>query len=220
MVQIINLLLERENTGSNADLLQYLAWKGSARRLKINSSQVNIFMIRELRELFPGSNFILTMRHPLEWLRSMLDDSLRQETSDHWHRFRDFRFGSKENLPNEEAALAEAGLYSLTGYLTYSRTAIILSRLNIGQDPILILRTEDLLRRSKEVAEFCGIDWFVPEESKAHAYVNPTRFGLLKKIDQEYLVEKTEEICGDLLREFYPERDTRQLLEELNARDR
>lgn len=217
--RLINLILEREWRGSNCGLLRFLVRQDRTRRLKINSSQINIFIIPELRELFPGSRFILTMRHPLEWLRSMMDDSLRRDAADHWHRFRDFRFGSRDNLPPEETVLAQASLYSLSGYLNYWRTAIDLSRHAIGAEPLLILRTQDLLGRAHEIAEFCGSDGFVPQAYKSHAFANPERFGLLEQIDADYLVEMTEAVCGELLREFYPECDTREVLAELVSRD-
>ena len=163
---LIKLLLDRKEGGSNAAILRFLAKQDSARRLKINSSHINVFLVQELRELFPGSHYVLTMRHPLEWLRSKLDDSLRRDTSEHWHRFRDFRFGAKDKLPGPEQPLAEAGLYSLGGYLAYWKTAITLPIEQIGSERLLIVRTQDLHSRAQEIAEFCDIERFKPDPRK------------------------------------------------------
>lgn len=215
---LIRLHLDRVSTSDDSEVRRFLIERDQRRRLKIDASQVNIYLIEDIEALFPNSRFILTVRPPLEWLRSMLDDSLRRAASPTWLAFRDYRFGSKDHLPPEEEPLRARGLYSLAGYLSYWRNAIERTRC-IPDERLIVLETSELASRSLDVAQFCGIEGFIPKPGKAHAFANPTRFGVLNELDFDYLVATAERICGDMSRDLFPNRSIAQSAAAIRDKD-
>jgi len=146
----------------------------------------------------------------------MVDDSLRRETSNTWHRFRDYRFGEKASA-NEEDALQARGLYSLEGYLHYWNDAINRVTKRIEPDRLLIVRTDEISSKVAQIAHFCGIsaDGVTPEETRS--FVNPTRFGVLGELDPGYLTDKTEKFCGDNSRQLFPDCSIEYAVRKLRA---
>lgn len=202
--KLINLHLQRDATGNDRSLRRYLRVRDLLRNLKIDSSQLNIYLIDDLEQLFPESLYILTIRPPLDWLRSMVDDSLRRETSETWLRFRDYRFGPKASLP-QELPLKSRGLYSLDGYLKYWSASIEAVTRRIAPERLLIIRTNSISAQAGRIAAFCGIPADGVNQDKTRSFVNPERFGVLGELDPAYLIAATEKRCGSFSRRLFPE---------------
>jgi hypothetical protein len=202
---LIKLHLDRVETGDSTKLHQYILARDWRRNLKIDASQVNIYLMDDIEALFPDSLYILTVRPPLSWLRSMLDDSLRRGTSDTWIRFRDYRFGPATGHPAEEIALAEKGLHTLDGYLRYWRFAVEEALSKIPSNRCLIVPTYEISTRHEEIARFCGIEDSRKPPATAHEFRNPRRFGVLDALSDGYLIDKVERIAGDTARAVFPD---------------
>lgn len=201
--ELIRLMLDRPAGGSEA-LIERLRTRDAQRGLKIDASQVNIYLIEELERLFPDSRYILTLRTPLHWLRSFVDDSLGRDVSDTWMQFRDFRFGTTSGHPPEEAPLAGRGLYTLGGYLNYWRDAIERTTTAIPPERLLIVQTEEIGARVEEIAAFCGFSLKGRKPQTTHAFRTPHRFGVLEEIDRDYLLATSEAIVGETARRVLP----------------
>lgn len=141
------------------------------------------------------------------WLRSMLDDSLRRETSATWMRFRDYRFRQEGAFPAAERVLQEHGLFALEGYLRYWRDSIALVIDQVPENRLLTVHTPDLSKRSAEIAAFAGIPGGAAVMERTHAFRNPSRFGLLQDIPADHLAEVTNRICGSVLQRVLPTYD-------------
>ena len=216
---LIDLFLDRERTGKAAPLIEFMRDRQRAHPLKVNASQINIYLLEEICTLFPDARFVLTMRHPLDWLRSILDDSLRRDIGTSWQRFRNFRFGKPAQPGGADDALARAGLYTLEGYLRYWADAMRIPVERLASRNLMIVQTEDLHARSEEIATFCGIDNYRPDEAATHAFANPHRFGLVGKLDRSHVLGTLKAVCGDLLLQYYPGVDARERLEDVIRRD-
>ncbi len=121
---LIELHLEREVSCECQDIRAFLRERDQHLQLKVDVSQVNIYLLDDLETLFPESLYILTVRHPITWLRSIIDDSLRRGTTETWMRFRHYIFGYPSGFCAHERILEDNGLFTLRGYLTYWRDAI------------------------------------------------------------------------------------------------
>lgn len=206
--RLIRRLLEY---GPGSDRLRrFLKWRDLWRGLQIDASQVNIYLIEDLRALFPESRFILTVRSPAPWLRSIIDDSLRRETSPNWwtsptwHRFRDYRFGAKAEATGPEAVLGEHGVYTIDGYLAYWAFAITTVTRQVPPAQLMIVRTEDIGARAPEIATFAGVPDPDRLPERTHAFHNADRSGLLDRIPRAHLKERLEAIVGAVARETLP----------------
>ena len=171
--KLISLHLDSVDSGDRRALRRFLRWRDATRKLKIDASQVNVYLIDDLLELWPDSRFVLTVRPPMTWLRSIVDDSLRRDTGQIWKRFREYRFATPGPLPPEEKALSNRGLFSLSGYLGYWADSITRVTDRVPAEQVLVLSTDSLHERSAEIADFCGIadpnPWMVRQEIRGWA---------------------------------------------------
>lgn len=215
--RIIRLYLDQIESGNKKRLHRFLRLRDLWRSLKIDASQINVYLIDDLEKLFPGSRYVLTVRPPIEWLRSIVDDSLRRTTNETWMKFRIYRFGGFD-CSEHEKALTERGLFPLSGYLSYWRDAVERVVNRVPPSRMIVVRTSDLLPRSDEIAEFCGIERCRVSPEKARSYVNPTRSGVLQQVDIGYLSDLAERICGDLSASLFPDRPIAGTISELQGK--
>ena len=182
--RLIELWLDSRETGEDGRLRRFLRRRDLKRGLKIDASQVNIYLLEHLKVLFPDSRYVLTVREPRAWLRSIIDDSLRRTVSPVWMRFREVRFGQPRFAP-QDAPLQERGLFPLRGYLDYWRHSIEAVVHDVAPDRLLVVRTEDLDRRRHEIADFCGLA--SAEAQSLHSFANPARYGVLEEIAPDHV---------------------------------
>jgi Sulfotransferase domain len=187
-------------------LNRYLLRRDRRLWLEVDSSQLNVFLLRNLVELFPAAKFILTIRNPYSWLDSFINHQLAHGGTDKWIQMRNFRFRPDiYTHQQEELILKENGLYTLDGYLSYwgyhNRTVID----TIPEDRLLIVRTDKITENVEEIAAFVGIPSSKLRKESSHAFKAKAKFGLLDQIAKEYLEHKVNEHCGDLVAQFFPE---------------
>jgi len=202
--RLIALLLAAEASGERQALRRFLRWRDRFRRLTVDASQVNLYLIGDLEALFPGSRYVQSVRPPAAWLRSMVDDSLRREVSPVWMRFRDFRFGPPGGHGPGEEPLAAAGLHRLDGYLGYWTLAATRPQELIPSDRLLTVATADIGPRAAEIAAFARLPGAGAPPAVTHAFRNDTRSGLCERMDQEFLAERIEAVCGAAARALFP----------------
>ncbi|WP_143104199.1 sulfotransferase [Poseidonocella sedimentorum] len=201
--RLIPRILHKAETGDGAPLNRVLRLRDALRGLKIDSSSVNAYLIDELLALFPDSRFILTVRAPGLWLRSMVDHSVLHDPTEAWKRFRTWRFGPRSGHPPEEAALAAAGLYPISAYLGYWQQSVGAALDKVPPAQLLILRTEEIGPRAAEIAAFCGLEPG-PAPKTTHAYATRVRSGLLDGLEDSYLEGLLERETGPLARRALP----------------
>ncbi len=178
--------------------------------LEVDSSQLNVFFINELVTLFPDAKFILTIRNPYSWLDSFINHQLSREASHNWIKLRNFRFRPDvHSHAKEESILKDRGLYALDGYLSYweyhNRT--VLDAVPIGR--LLVVRTDEITRNAENIGRFVGGSSSNLDVEKSHSFKAKRKFGVVDQIDQMYLDEKIMEHCGDLMKKFFPEIQSR-----------
>ncbi|MCV3273783.1 sulfotransferase [Roseobacter sinensis] len=202
--RLIGHILHKAETQDAGPLHRCLQWRDRIRNLKIDSSSVNAYLIDDLLTLFPDSRFILTVRSPGVWLRSMLDHSALRDPTDAWKRFRAYRFGPRSGHPPQEAHLNEAGFYPIAAYLGYWHQSVSAALDRVSDGQLLVLRTEEIGPRAQEIAEFCGLG-ALPTPDRTHSYANRFRSGALDGIEDAYLIDMLETHLGPLARRVLPD---------------
>lgn len=193
---LISLHLSRVASGNNNTLRHALHQRDRQARLHIDASQVNIYLIDDLEALFQDCRYVLTVRAPHAWLRSIVDDSLRRTTSDTWMRFRAYRFGGKEPT-RFDGPLTDRGLFPLSGYLGYWADSIDRAMTRIDDNRLFIVKTEQIGARAQDLAAFCRVNSATPDTRPA--FVNRTRFGVVDEIDPDYLASTINTQCSPLI---------------------
>jgi hypothetical protein len=205
--KVIDIILDIA-TGrvDDAELGRYLLKRDRRLWLDIDSSQLNFFLLSKLVELFPDAKFILTIRDPYSWLDSFVNHQLARKASDKWFKLRDLRFRPDIYIhQQQELILKEKGLYTLDGYLSYWRYHNLSVIDTVPKDRLFIVRTDKITEQAEEVAVFASISRSNLRIDKSHVFKAMAKFGLLDKIDQEYLECKVKEHCGNLMAQFFPE---------------
>ncbi|WP_421857108.1 hypothetical protein [Oricola sp.] len=172
--------------------------------LAIDASQLNIHLIEDLEYLFEANRYILTVRRPLSWLRSFVDDSLRRDVTDIVMRYRRYRFGAPDGHAPAERVLADHGLHTVSGYLRFWQCAVEFVLAVAPPERLIIVETDQIANRVGEIARFVGLDDIAPHLSAPHAHANYQRSGVVERIDRDFLIEQCEEICGDTARLVMP----------------
>ncbi|SHH18123.1 hypothetical protein SAMN05444003_2346 [Cognatiyoonia sediminum] len=211
--RIIKAYLKANLSRDTSGLLRLLRTRDRIRNLKIDSSSVNVYVLKEILELFPDSKFILTVREPTIWLRSMLDHSMARPVSPTWQEFRTYRFGERAGHPVEEQALEQAGMYPVARYLDYWSYSVAMALDQTPQDRLLVVPTNDLGKRVAEIAAFCDLDSENTSPTSTHSYPNHFRSNLLQTLPAGYLEKLVEREVGDLARRIWPEWDPKQATE-------
>lgn len=185
---------------STAALERYLLEADRRLKLEVNVSLLNYFVLSSLLELFGEARFILTVRPPLEWLDSMINQQLGRPAPPHWRQLRDLRFAVPGGFPAAERALESRGLYPLEGYLGYwarHNREVVLS---VPPDRLLVIETRRLGPWAGRLAAFVGVPEASLDTRGLHAYTAARRYDVLSQIEPAYLGETAERLCGDVAR--------------------
>ena len=172
--------------------------------LDVNSSQLNVYILDHLLELFPGSRFLLTIRPPREWLDSLIDHCINYEAAEQWKEFRDMRFGGKaRRAGREEKPLQRHGLYSLEGYFSYWRWHNERVLTTVPKNRLKIVQTSEIGRSAVDIARFGGFSDESLLIEKTHEFKATKKHYVLSEIDPDYLNAQISEYCGPLADENF-----------------
>jgi hypothetical protein len=70
---------------------------------------------------------------------------------------------------------------------------------------LLVVRTDQINHNIEQLASFAGIKDCRRMNSKAHSFPAKAKFGLLSKIDHNYLNTLVNRHCRDLLKMYFPD---------------
>jgi hypothetical protein len=174
-------------------------------RLELDSSQLNYFLLDSLVSEFPNAKFILTIRDCYSWLDSCINHQLSRNCYPNWQRLRDFRFDSNSEYKEEERILAQHGLYTLDGYLSYwaEHNREVLT--TVPKEKLLVVRTHEIPQEIEKIADFLSISLDKLNLSKAHSFKAKNHFNILSEIDKQFIDNKVNLHCKSLMDEFFPE---------------
>jgi hypothetical protein len=207
--ETIRMLKQRKKGAlSHSELVGKIRDRDRRRRLESESAHFLAHFCDVLAEAFPEAKFILTVREPRSWLRSMIDQCvnrprsayLRDENVRHWATLRDLYFGARPTThPPSEKVLAEHDLHAIEDYLSYwtlhNRTVLDA----VPLERLLIVRTRDLSASLDRIATFVGVSSHVLSQERSHSYKAPEKHGLLDKIDEHCVREKIVEHCSGIM---------------------
>jgi hypothetical protein len=184
---------------STEDTERYLIESDKRLKLEMNSSLLNYFVLPSLVKLFDEARFILTVRPPLQWLESMINQQLGMPCPIRWQRLRDLRFGDMARFPDREYALERRGLYTLDGYLSHwaRHNRDVLKQ--VPADRLLVVETNHLASSLERIAGFVGVPVSTLDSSNAHTFKTKQRFDVLSELDRGYLEETVERKCRDVI---------------------
>lgn len=192
---------------TNREIRDWILKRDRELALEVDSSWINVVILELLAEAFPDARFVLTIRDCYSWLNSECRRVLRTpSTNPDRVKIREHVYGADRAVyAPEEQLLKESGLYSLDCYL--SRWAAHNDKVlaTIPPERLLVVRTDQIIPRACEIADFAGLPRYAVQLAQAHGNQNPVKRMLIKEIDRTFLEAKVKQHCRPLMNRFFPE---------------
>lgn len=201
-LDLIRLILagDRRTSQQRKD---YLQSRQLHMRLRLEATHMLVFVLEDLLNSFPTSQFILTVREPGSWLDSMINQQLGTEASQEWLRFRDHRFADPVHRHHPAArVLEDHGLYPLDSYLAYWawHNARVLQL--VPKERLIVVRTPDIATSGPRIAEFLEMDPAQMVGRTAHAFQAVARHDIVSRIDPDYLADRIAANCEAVIQQI------------------
>lgn len=170
-----------------------------------------------LAELFPNAKFVLTIRDPESWCRSMLRHIIKNRTKlgyHYWepvlrHWFTDqpeatsdkaeaYWPHAQHEFPTEESSLKNQDLYPLKGLLDYWQQSNVQAIETIPEERLLILDTKKLSESIEQLAMFLNLEVQRLRAAKSHLHASLSSSDPLAALDSGLL----KHVCEPYQRQF------------------
>lgn len=204
-------------------------WKRDRRdrreRFECESNALLAYFVEELKELFPKAVFICTVRAPYPWLRSAIDQHINVSVDDHGIlnartlRPKLYNVRSQQEYPEEEVALAEAGVWNLDAYLKFWTDHYTRVLKAIPEKRLLLLRTDLFSESIQLIEQFLGLPTSSLSRHQSHVNRARKRNRVLQNLNPEYIKERTKAECNGLFRQIckrlHPSQKPEELLQNM-----
>lgn len=200
------ILAAADGSASRDQLLEFIRSRDRTLNLEMEASHLLVHLLDLLLAEFEEARFILTIRDCYSWLDSQINNQLVYIEADHWKDFGEFKYRHEAlRHPKEERVLAEFGLYTLDGYLSAwaSHNRRVLD--TVPPHKLLVVKTRELSRDLKKIADFVGVPAGRLHVEGTHSFKARRKFGMLARLDEQYLEEKVNQHCRDLMDVYFPE---------------
>jgi len=200
----------RWNRGAHspARMRAILRWRDARLGLEMEAAHYLHHVAPLLAQEFAEARFVLTVRDPISWLESEINQNLRSSAYPFWRALERQRYEPHATaFPAEERSIEELGCaHPIAAYLGYWREHIQGVLDAVPHDRLLTLRTHELTERIPELAAFVGVDPDAIDQARSRSGVGEDkRFDLRASIDAGYLAESVERHCADLAARWFPE---------------
>jgi hypothetical protein len=219
--QVIDAAVRHLQGGSEDRIVDFLRARDRALNLEVESSNPLGVLVPLLVRAFPGARFVITIREPLDWLRSEINSHLMtvpesaywvasgRGARDPWpgparaELWRQLRFGHEgDSSLDASRRLVESGLFPVEGYLTYWARHYRTCMAAIAVGRALVMSTHRLTADAASLAGFAGIDPQLLDYSASHSFAAPARTPFLSELDSAGVAEAAERICGPIWRAY------------------
>jgi Sulfotransferase domain len=184
-------------------------------RAQLNVAAINGYLITSVFQAFPHSKYVLTVRDPGSWLRSLINHMSTHSPppTSPWHAFRDLRFG-RHGQPHrlEDDPLRKSGFQGVDSYLSYWLKHNLTVIETVPSRQLRITPTSKLTRDGSQIATFLGLPATAVEVEQSHLYRG--EYGRKSPVDglaPNYLAERLSTYSASLARQAAPHLDAKQM---------
>ena len=205
--ELLSMILRESRGELSAEAFRRFLLERDVRlNLEYDVSWVNQFVIGHLLNVFPASRFIVLIRDSYSWLQSAIGHVISRELPSEIVNFLPWSI-KPERYPHsrQDRALAERGLYSIAAYLHAWNDHINRCTPQISEDRRLMLRTHELARSHRRLADFLEIPLDTLDAGKGHQNSSTWQDGIESLVDPGYIDTMVQSICADNLALHFPE---------------
>ncbi len=152
------ILRRADGRMSRSEMREFLVARDQRLQLDCDIAWPNQFILEELVEVFPQAKFLVLIRDPHTWIKSMIGHLVHRDIPpevrgflDWWLRPEEFSFGAQEER------LRDRGLYSLGSLLAAWTRHVDSCERFLPPQRRLVLRTHQLGDSHARMADFLGI---------------------------------------------------------------
>ena len=190
---------------SDADLCNTYTARDKQLLLELESNCFLAYRPDLLFSCFPSSKFLITVRQPLSWLDSILDNNInyprnKTATMTQWHEVM-FSY-SEDDVQKEDQPLIDCGLYPLTTYLNYWASTYRKCLNSIPDAQKLVVGTNNISQQREIVASFLGIEIDGIQPVSSHANKTTEKHNLRDLLSPLYVQETISHCCDELIQRY------------------
>ena len=201
---IINIIDWNHQRYSRNRMLKILCSRDKALRLDMESSHYLHHILDFLVEQFPQAKFIMTVREPMSWLESEVNQNYLTRNTDSWALLEHHRY-SKYNYEHEFASLKQVkNIYPIRSYLSYWKDHIHKVLCSVPSEKLLVIDTFDISNQLYNISSFIGVDFNTLDISKKHSGKRRSAFILYDKVDKNEVRELVQVHCQEFVKEYLP----------------
>ena len=204
--QIVDAVMAEKSAKMNEmDRRDFVRARDRRLWLEFDSSAFNVFFLDTIVQEFPEAKFILPIRDCYSWVDSVFNHKRGREVPVYLQAFLSHWFRAPSDCLPEEKPLLQYNLFPLTTYLKawerHNRYVID----TVPNDRLLVVRTNDIAHSLPEIARFLEIPVETLDYSRSHSFRAPRKFGTLLEMDTDFVDRNAQEICGDLMQQYFPD---------------
>lgn len=201
---IVNILDWFHQKYSKTTMLKILSCRDKILKLDIESSHYLHHISDLLVEKFPQAKFILTVREPMSWLESEVNQNYLTRNKGMWRALEEYRY-SKYNYEHEFSNLKDMrNIYPIRSYLSYWKDHISTVLTNVPSERLLVIDTFKLSHEINNIASFLGDEGITIDKDKQHSGKMPKKIKLYDKLDQNKIRELVQIHCQDFIQKNLP----------------
>jgi len=201
---IINIMDWDCRKYTKAKMLNILSFRDKYLKLELESSHYLHHIIDLLIEQFPHAKFILTVREPMSWLESEVNQNYKTRNGTMWRSLEQHRY-SQYNYEYEFSNLANVkNIYPIRSYLSYWKDHISTVLCNVPSEQLLVIDTFDLSHEISHIASFLGVDSETIDINMKHSGKRDPAFNLYDNVDRNKVSELVQIYCQEFIQENLP----------------
>lgn len=187
----------------------FLRARDSVEHLDMDSTFCHGYYLDLLVEEFPVSQFIFTVRDCYSWVDSVIN----MMATHHYITHLDLIFGLPSYLLGNEEALRQDFDQYIDILLVHWASFNTKLLETLPKDQTLMLRTYEISSSLDKIASFVGIPAETLDHNRVHEFKAAKKLYLLHEMDYNYLEDKFNYYCSELMERLFPGYSLQDFLE-------
>ncbi|MGD1921619.1 MAG: sulfotransferase [Pleurocapsa sp.] len=201
---VANIIDWTNGKHSDFKMRSILANRDKYLKLELESSHFLHHVIELLVDIFPKAKFILTIREPVSWLVSEVNQNYTSRNSDFWGTLQNFRYGCYGNEYINKSLIDIPNVYPISNYFSYWKDHINKIIDNVPAERLLVIDTFEITNSLNEIASFTGSNQDNFTQEKSWSGKRKSELDLYDLLEKSQVLSQAEEHCGDFIQEKVP----------------
>jgi len=185
-------------------LSRFLQFRDKRLALAFESSHFLHQVVHLLIDLFPRSKYIFTVREPLSWLESAINQSIKTQESSYWRASENRMYG-KFDHEFRHSSLRRHAAYPVKSYLDYWNQHVERVMETVPPERLCVVKTREIDDSLDRIATFVGADPEKLDRTRSHSSVRSSPKVLVDRdLDGSWVRRAIGEMCLETVETYVP----------------